>query len=139
MKIHLELKNAAFHLEAKNEEGATVHIDGSKEIGGENLGFTPMQLLLAGAGGCSAIDVISILKKQKQKIESLKIEVEGEKEKVESHSEWRKIHLKFLLEGVIDKEKAVKALDLSMERYCSVSKSLQPKSTFTYEIRVNGQ
>ena len=137
MTIKLELLNEAFHLKAVNDTGAIINIDGSKEIGGLNLGFTPMQLLLAGVGGCSAIDVISILKKQKQEIKSMRIEVEGEKEKVDSHSEWRNIHLKFILEGEIEKEKAEKALNLSMEKYCSVSKSLQPKSSFTWEINVN--
>lgn len=137
MTIKLELLNEAYHLKAVNDTGAIINIDGSSEIGGLNLGFTPMQLLLAGAGGCSAIDVISILKKQKQVIKSFRVEVEGEKEKVESHSEWRTIHLKFILEGEIEKEKAEKALNLSMEKYCSVSKSLQPKSSFTWEIKVN--
>ena len=61
MHIHIKRVNKKVHLEALNEDGASVHIDGSPEIGGENLGFRPMQLLLAGIGGCSTMDIVSIL------------------------------------------------------------------------------
>ena len=54
-------------MEARNEEGNIIHIDGAPDIGGENKGFRPMQLLAAGVGSCSSIDIISILKKQRQK------------------------------------------------------------------------
>jgi putative redox protein len=138
MKIVIDRVNENFHLKAQNEEGAAISMDATVDVGGNNLGLTPMQLLLAGAGGCSAIDVISILKKQKQVITSFRVEVVGDKEKVDHHSEWKKIHLRFIIEGEIEKEKAQHALDLSMEKYCSVSKSLQPKSSLSWEMIVNG-
>ena len=66
MKIELNRLNDAFHLEAVNEQGKTVHIDASPDIGGTNQGMRPMQLVLTAMGGCSTIDIINILKKQKQ-------------------------------------------------------------------------
>ena len=73
MKIHIKRINEDFQMEAVNEEGNTIMMDGSPSIGGANLGMRPMQLLLAAIGGCSAIDVILILKKQRQVITSFSI------------------------------------------------------------------
>ena len=66
MRIVLERIDDAFHFEAKNEDGKIVDIDGAPAIGGHNMGVRPMQLLIMGLGGCSAIDVVLILQKQKQ-------------------------------------------------------------------------
>lgn len=124
-------------MQARNEDGAVLHMDGSPDIGGENLGFRPMQMLLAAIGGCSSIDVILILKKQKQTIESFEVEVEGEKEKVEEHSLWKNIALHFIIKGQVDYEKADRAIKLSMDKYCSVSKTLEPTANITYKLTIN--
>jgi len=124
-------------MEARGEGGEILHMDGSPDIGGNNLGFRPMQMLLAAVGGCSSIDVILILKKQKQIIESFEVEVDGEKEKVEDHSVWKNIVLHFKIKGQVDYDKADRAVKLSMEKYCSVSKILQPTSNITYKLTVN--
>jgi len=85
MKIHIKRINEDFQMEAVNEEGNTIMMDGSPSIGGANLGMRPMQLLLAAIGGCSAIDVIHILKKQRQDITSFSVEVDGMSEPVEDY------------------------------------------------------
>lgn len=139
MKINIKQLNQAFHMEAKNEDGNTIHMDGSPDIGGEGKGMRPMQLLLTAVGGCSSIDVILILKKQKQEIESFEVEVEGEKEKVEDHSVFKNIVLHFKIKGKVDPEKAERAVKLSMEKYCSVSKALEKTSHITYKVSVNQQ
>ncbi|MBK7428955.1 MAG: OsmC family protein [Saprospiraceae bacterium] len=72
--------NDAFHFEASNEDGRSVHIDAAQSIGGHNEGMRPMQLLLAAIGTCSIFDTLVILKKQKQIVEDIKIEVEGLRE-----------------------------------------------------------
>jgi putative redox protein len=95
--------------------------------------------LLAAAGGCSSIDVLLILSKQKQVITSYRVEVEGEKEKVEDHSEFKKIHLSFYLEGQVDPQKAIHAVQMSMEKYCSVSKTLAKTAEIKYSVFVNNQ
>jgi putative redox protein len=137
MKINLKRLNDHFNLEATNEEGNSILIDGSPDIGGHGKGMRPMQLLLAAVGGCSAIDVILILKKQKQIIESFEIEVDGERENIEDYSLFREIVLHFKIKGQVDLKKAEKAVQLSIEKYCSVSKTLEPTANITYKVTVN--
>lgn len=137
MKINIKRLNDNFHMEASNEDGNVLHMDGSPDIGGEGKGMRPMQLLLAAVGGCSAIDVILILKKQKQIIESFEVEVEGEREKIEDYSLFRDICLKFKIKGNVDLEKAERAVKLSMEKYCSVSKTLEPTAKISYKVTLN--
>jgi putative redox protein len=124
-------------MEAVNEDGNSLLMDGSVAIGGSNKGMRPTQLLLSAVGGCSAIDIISILKKQKQVIESFEIIVDGEKENVLEYSLFRKIHMRYILKGTIDKEKAIRAAQLSIEKYCSVSKTLEPTAEITWSVHVN--
>lgn len=138
MKITIDhLKD--MHMEAKNEEGGLVRMDGSTEIGGLEGGFSPMQLLLAGVGGCSAIDIIGILKKQRQDLQDMVIEVEGDRQSKEEYSEFTNIHIKFIFTGDLDPSKVERAINLSLEKYCSVSKTLEKTSeiTHSYEIHNN--
>lgn len=137
MKISIKRTDDDFAMEAKNEEGNVIHMDGPPQLGGHNSGFRPTQLLLAAVGGCSAIDIVMILKKQKQKIDSFEIEVGGEKEKVEEYSLFREITIHYKLKGEIDLEKAERAVQLSIEKYCSVSKTLEPTAKINYKVSVN--
>ena len=76
MKIQIERLNNAVHLRATNEDGAALEMDGSPTVGGENKGFRPMQMLLAALGGCSTIDIMNILKKQRKSVDDISIIVE---------------------------------------------------------------
>jgi putative redox protein len=136
VKIELERLNDGYHMEAKNELGRTVQMDSSPDDGGSNLAMRPMQLLLAAMGGCSAIDVISILKKQRQDLKDIKITVTGEREKGATPSLYTEVHAHFKLYGNIDRDKAEKAVSLSIEKYCSVSKTLELRATVTYSVEV---
>ena len=137
MRISLVRQNQAVHLKASNEDGASIDIDGAPSIGGENKGLRPMQLLLAGIGGCSSMDIVSILRKQKQEITDFQILVDGEREKDKSPSLFEKIHLHFILSGDLDDKKVKRAIDLSMNTYCSVSRIIEKTAdiTYSYEIR----
>lgn len=137
MKINIKRLDDAFNMEAVNEDGNSLLMDGSSDIGGNGKGMRPMQLLLAAVGGCSAIDVILILKKQKQIIESFEVEVDGEREKIQDYSLFRDICLHFKIKGQVDRDKAEKAIQLSLEKYCSVSKTLEPTANVTYKLTVN--
>jgi putative redox protein len=136
MKIEIKRVNDATHLEATNEQGNSIFMDGSPAIGGKDLGFRPMQLLLAAVGGCSTMDVVSILNKQKQELRHIEIEVDGEREQGVEPSLFRDIHVHFKIYGKVDPEKAKRAVDLSMTKYCSVSKTLEPTATITYDFEV---
>lgn len=136
VKIEIERINDAFHMRAKNESGATLDMDATPDLGGQNLGMRPMQVLLTSLGGCSGIDVISILKKQRQPLEDIRISLTGEREAGVEPSIYREIHVHYKFFGDIDAEKAGKAISLSLEKYCSVARTLQPtaKITSSFEI-----
>jgi uncharacterized OsmC-like protein len=136
MRITLERQNKAVHLRAVNEEGAFIDIDGAPSIGGENLGLRPMQLLLAGIGGCSSLDIISILKKQKQNLEDLCIVVDGEREKDKVPSLFTDIKVHFILKGDLDERKVKRAIDLSMKKYCSVSRIIEKTADISYSYEI---
>lgn len=136
IKIEINRLNEGFHLEAVNEQGRSVHIDASPDIGGTNSGMRPMQLLLAGLGSCSAIDVINILKKQRQPLNDIKVTVTGEREKDVVPSLFTEAHIHFKLFGDLDPEKAQKAVSLAVEKYCSVAKTLEKTAKVTYSVEI---
>src|SRR5664279_4357896 len=127
--IEMERKTGDFGFQAKDENGHILHTDSSIENGGSNYGFRPMQLLLAGLGSCSAIDMVSILKKQRQTVDNFKIKIAGEREKEKIPSLWESVEVTFELYGNIDLEKAKKAAALSMEKHCSVVETLRRGGT----------
>ena len=122
--IQLSRVHGDFGFEATDENGHSIKMDSSPESGGLNYGVRPMQTLLMGLGGCSAIDVISILKKQRQDVVDYKMTISGEREKGKEPSLWQTIHVKFQLYGDIDPDKASRAVDLSINKYCSVAATL---------------
>lgn len=138
MKISLKRIDDGFNMEASDETGHTVRMDSSVENGGSNNGVRPMQMLMMGLGGCSAIDVVMILKKQRQEITDFRIEIEGDREKGKEPSLWEKAHVVFHLTGNIDPDKAARAVELSMNKYCSVAETLRKSGTqLTWETRIN--
>jgi len=138
MKVTLNRVNDAFHFKLKNERGHVVDVDSRAEFGGSDLGASPMELVLMGVAGCSAIDMISILKKQRQEITSFNAEVEGERVQVGEATPFKNIYLVFSLEGDIKEDKAAKAAQLSFDKYCSVSKTVEPTATIHYKVILNG-
>ena len=138
MKVTLNRVNDNFHFELKNERGHVVNVDSRPEFGGNDMGPSPMELVLMGVAGCSAIDMISILKKQRQEITSFKAEVDGERVQVGEAKPFKDIYVVFSLEGEINPEKASRAAQLSFEKYCSVSKTLEPTATVHYKVVLNG-
>lgn len=137
MKINIHRLNDAYHFEARNESGVTMQMDANPEIGGGDKAFRPVQALVASLGGCSGIDVIMILKKQKQQIDSFDIEIEAERATGQTPSVVTGIHLKFILKGQIDKDKLEKAIQLSLEKYCTVAKMLEKTAKITYSYQIN--
>lgn len=137
MKINIKRLNDKFHMEASNEDGNTIQMDSAPDIGGEGKGMRPRQMLLAALGGCSAIDVLLILRKQKAEILDFNVEVEGHSEKVQDYSLFRDITLHFKVKGTVEYEKVERAVKLSIEKYCSVSKTLEPTAKINYKITLN--
>ena len=141
MEVVLNRLDQDFHFEAKGSSPIPVHIDAAEGIGGHNAGARPMELLLMGLGGCTAIDVILILKKQRQVVEDFQIRVSGDREKIEGTEKtpFRQINIQFELKGLIDWAKALKAIQMSMDKYCSATAQLEPSSTITHTLVLNGE
>lgn len=136
MKVNLRRLNGAVHFLAENEEGNSVDIDGSQEIGGEGAGFRPMELLLASIGSCASMDVVPILAKQRQKLNDIRVEIDGTRRENATPKPFTSIDIRFTLYGEVDQDKAEKAVGLAVEKYCSVAESLDPGITVTHSVRV---
>lgn len=137
MKVSLRRINNNFKLEAVNDRQKTIIYDNTSEGGGNDEGFRPMQSLLAAAGACSSMDVISILKKQRIEQYDLEVTIEGERETGKDANLWKTVHLHFTFKGDIPKEKAQRAVELSVTKYCSVSKTLEAAgAVITYSVEI---
>lgn len=135
--IQINRVKGDFGFEAKDANGHTFYLDTSDETGGKNFGVRPMQSLLMGLGGCSGIDIVSILKKQRLSIEAFSMKIKGEREKGKEPSLWETVHIDFSLKGNIDPEKAERACALSINKYCSVAETLRRSGTkITWKITV---
>ncbi len=138
MKVNLERKNQAVHFEASSElSSVKVNIDGSKEIGGQEKGVRPMELILMALGSCSVFDLNTILEKQRQQINDIKVEVEGKRREAIPNI-FTHIHINFILKGEIDEAKAQKAAELAVKKYCSVHDMLAAGGVeITYSLKIN--
>src|SRR5699024_5191865 len=132
MKVDLIRLDGNYHYEAKRKTGVPIHIDNGPG------GASPMELLLMSVGGCSAIDIVNILKKQRQTITSYAMEIEGKRKAFREANPFESIHVKILLEGDIDESKVVRAARLSFEKYCSVSLTMIDAVAVGYSIILNG-
>ena len=136
MLIQLERLDDAFNLRATNEQGNSVETDAAPAIGGGGKGMRPMEMLLSSLGACSSIDVIDILRKMRQPLNDIKVTLNGEREKDKTPSLFTDIHISFNLYGDLDVDKAQRAVDMSMEKYCSVAKILEKTAKITWETNV---
>ncbi|MBI5141121.1 MAG: OsmC family protein [Nitrospirae bacterium] len=116
--------------------GHAVVMDADQKNGGANSGARPMEFLLTGFGGCTGMDVISILRKKRQKVTSFEIFVEGEK--AEGHpARYTKIHLEYVVTGKnISPEAVERAIKLSLDKYCSVGATLGKSAEISHEFRI---
>src|SRR4051812_42548868 len=138
VRVELERVEGDFGFHAKDSMGHVVSFDSSEEIGGHNSGVRPMQTLLMALGSCSGIDIVSILKKQRQQITAFTITIEGEREQGKEPSLWKRVHVHFHLQGQVEEDKARKACALSIEKYCSVAETLRRAGAIIqYSVNVN--
>src|SRR4051812_39462296 len=123
--------NMAFSGETPS--GHHILMDASEEIGGQNSGARPTELVLYAVAGCTGIDIISILKKMRLEPTSFQMDVKGNR--AEDHPKrFTQIHIHYALEGVLPEDKVFRAIQLSNDKYCSVSHSLNADITTSYSI-----
>ncbi len=124
------------HFSATASSGHTLHLDADPEAGGTEQGFRPMELLLVGFGGCSGMDVLSLLRKKRQAVTGLEIVVKGEKAE-DFPKVYKAIHIAYLIKGKgITKEAVERSIALSLDKYCSVGATLAKAATITHSYRI---
>jgi putative redox protein len=139
MIIKLDRVGEPYHFEGRNEAGNVVHIDTTPESGGTGEGAGPMQLVAMGLGGCSSIDIVSILSKQRQQIDSMSIEIDAKRATDQVPAVFTDLHLHYTMGGDLDAGKVRRAIELSLEKYCSVSRMLEKTAKITFSFSVNGE
>ncbi len=118
------------------DSGHAVVMDATPSVGGNNTGSRPMELLLIALGGCTGMDVISILRKKKQNVGKFELNIEGEMAKDYPHR-YTAIHIEYVVTGKDVPEDSVKrAIDLSLEKYCSVGATLGKAAKISHSYRV---
>jgi len=138
-KITMERLDDHVNFKATNATGNSILMDGSEAIGGKGNGVRPMQTLLMGVAGCSSIDIVLILKKMKQPLDDIKVTVEATTIKVADAKEYDTIHVHYELYGELKENKVEKAIKMSLEKYCSVSKMLESKSKITSSFKISAK
>lgn len=137
--IKADNTHGEFGLTLTDETGNTMQIDIPVEEGGTGKGMRPMQTLLAALIGCSSVDVVSILKKQRQTWTAFRMEAAGERVPELEFNLWRDVHLNIWIEGNADPAKVYRATELSVNKYCSVAETLRRAGAkITFSVFVNG-
>ena len=137
MKIQLHKDEGSSHsFTAKNEQGFEIKL--SNSTAGKPTGPSPMETVLMAVAGCSSIDIVHILEKQHVKIDRLDVQVEGVR-RDEVPRVFTQIKLQVHLDGDIAASKALRACQLSFEKYCSVSKMLEGNVEILYDVILNGE
>ncbi len=135
MKARIKwIGNVAF--EGETESGHKLVMDGSPEVGGQNLGPRPMETVLMGTGACSAIDVVLILKKSREQVTDCVVEVSAERAD-DDPKVFTKIHFHYLVTGKsLDQTKVARAIQLSAEKYCSATAMMAKTAAVTYDVEM---
>ena len=110
--------------------GRAVPFDGKS-----NSAASPMEMLLGALGSCTAVDIVLILEKKRQKLASLEIEISGERAK-DPPSVWTKIEMVYRLSGQLEQKAVRDAIELSQNKYCSVAAMLRKTSEITYRFEI---
>ncbi len=115
--------------------GHDVVMDASREVGGEDSAARPVEVLLCALGGCTGMDVVSVLRKMKTEPTGLRIEIDDERAP-EYPKVITRLHLTYVIEGDVPEENAAKAIDLSLAKYCPITNTLAGVARITSEFRV---
>ena len=122
--------------EGASGSGHRVTMDVAPEVGGRNLGLRPMEMVLLGLGGCTAIDVLHMLRKGRQPITDMRVELDAERAD-DVPKVFTKIHLHFVLAGAgLDPHKIERAINLSATKYCSASMMLNKTAEMTHDFEI---
>jgi putative redox protein len=135
MKVRVKwIENVAFVGETESTHALVM--DGAPEGGGRNLGPRPMEVVLVGTGGCTAYDVVSILRKGRQDITDCVVEIDADRAPADPKV-FTRIHFHFVIKGRnVKREQVERAVHLSAEKYCSASIMLGKTAEITHDFEV---
>ncbi len=135
MKAHIK-QVEGLSLVGKSDSNHWVPLDSVKTFGGAEAATKPMEMVLIALGGCTSMDVLSILKKMRQDVRDFDVELDADR--AEGHpSVFTKIHLHYIVKGKeLKSENVNKAIDLSMNQYCSVSAMLKKSVDVTWDFEI---
>jgi|TARA_B110000305_G_C19414516_1_gene627214 putative redox protein len=136
MEIKLTRLEEPFLFNVENSNGAVLLSDANQDLGGSGKGFRPMELVLAGAGGCAAIDLLLILKKQRQDVSDVQVLVTGKRDDSPAKA-FNAISFHFSIQGEVVKNKLGRAISLALEKYCSVVQSLDKNIIIESTYKIN--
>jgi putative redox protein len=120
----------------ESESGHSVVMDGPAESGGRNLGVRPMEMVLLGMGGCTAFDVVLILQRQRQSISDCHVELSAERA-ADVPKVFTRIHVHYVVKGKgLDEKRVARAVDMTAEKYCSVSIMLSKSVEVTHDFEI---
>jgi len=139
MKVTVERIDDAFHFVGTNEAGNRIEMDTGPEFGGKGQAPSPMQVVAMALGGCSSIDVVEILRKQRQQLDVLRVEIDYERAQDQTPAVFTRLHCHFDLTGELDPDKVQRAIELSVDKYCSVAKMLESTAVIDFSYSINGQ
>ena len=135
MKVEIKRIDSDFKLEARGSGPFCIMVDKAAGSGGKGEGARPMELMLMSVGTCSTFDIIEILRKQRQNLKNIRVAVEGNR--VDGvPSVFDKIHLTYFIEGDVEEKKAQRAIDLSVQKYCSASAMVAKTAEITYSFEI---
>ncbi|MEZ4948176.1 MAG: OsmC family protein [Saprospiraceae bacterium] len=135
MKITLQQIDETIRFVANNDSGNVLTIDGNPPVPGEDKGMRPMEIMLSGIAGCSSVDVVEILKKQRQNVNDFKVEITAERA-AEAPRFFKALHLHFIVTGTVKEKKLKEAIELSIHKYCSAMLSLDKNITIDYSTTI---
>ncbi len=118
---------------ARSPSGATLEMEGPADLGGTGAALRPMETLLASLAACSSVDVVKILRQQREPLEGLSVSVQGARADAVP-AVFTEILVRFFVQGPVAENKARRAVALSMEKYCSVTRMLEPTVTIRHEV-----
>lgn len=135
MKARIKWVEQASFL-GESGSGHSVLMDGAPDAGGRNLGFRPMEMLLLGLGGCSAFDVVMILKRGRERVTDCVVEIEAERAETEPKV-FTKIAMRYIVTGHdLDQKKVERAVTLSADKYCSATAIMSKTAQITHTIEI---
>lgn len=133
MKLELTRIEEPYVFQVKNEDGLTFTMDASETIGGKKKGMRPMELLASSLAGCASIDITRILSKKRIPTERFSISIEARRS-TDSPSPFEWIQLNIFVDETLDQEEVKKVVELTLNKYCSVSASLDKAISIRYSI-----